>query len=185
MLREPLIEAVHDLGEAFTFLRHVARRGGEDADDAARIRGMSLGLCDGVHWKGGRLNNLAAEASGNWVELPGRKAASSSWFAPGPGSSRPLVVPALAGGGLRTGSSRDYQRGTVVWLRRPTFSASSVGAPCLWPRLVQHYKPRMGEVYLRECPHLAPPGLGWIWAGLGYKHGAPTELNERLEPQNF
>ncbi len=26
------------------------------------------------------------------------------------------------------------------------------------------------------CLHFAPPGLGWFWAGQGYKHGAPTEL---------
>ena len=33
-----------------------------------------------------------------------------------------------------------------------------------------------------ECLHFAPPGLGWFWAGQGYKHGAPTELNERHVP---
>ena len=34
---------------------------------------------------------------------------------------------------------------------------------------------------LLGCLHFAPPGLGWFWAGQGYKHGAPTELNERRE----
>jgi hypothetical protein len=31
--------------------------------------------------------------------------------------------------------------------------------------------------------HSAPPGLGWFWAGRGYRHGAPTELNERRVPE--
>jgi hypothetical protein len=42
-------------------------------------------------------------------------------------------------------------------------------------------KPRRGEMYLLACNHLAPLWLEWFWAGQGYKHGAPTELNERRE----
>jgi hypothetical protein len=43
-------------------------------------------------------------------------------------------------------------------------------------------KPQRGEMYAPPQIHFAPPGLGWFWAGLGYKHGAPTELNERWLP---
>ena len=40
-------------------------------------------------------------------------------------------------------------------------------------------KPRRGEMVTRPQDHFAPPGLGWFWAGQGYKQDAPTELNER------